>query len=101
MSLQLVIHAPDEASLARARSNARNLLAAAPDARCEIVVNAEAVSAAIDQRDPSTDGLLILCGNTLRSKGLKAPADRSTGAPGPSPRAPARARALRRTAERW
>jgi len=78
MPLQLVIHAADEASLARARSNARNLLAAAPDARCEIVVNAEAVPAAIDLRDPLTDGLLILCGNTLRKKGLKAPVDLAT-----------------------
>ena len=78
MPLQLVIHAPDEASLARARSNARNLLAAAPNAQCEIVVNAEAVPAAIDQRDPLTDGLLVLCGNTMRNKGLKAPADLMT-----------------------
>lgn len=78
MSLQLVIHAADEASLARARSNARNLLAAAPDARCEIVVNAEAVPAAIDLPDPSTDGLLRLCGNTLRNKGLTAPTDLAT-----------------------
>ncbi|WP_323718114.1 DsrE family protein [Paracoccus aminovorans] len=78
MSLQLVIHAPDEASLARARSNARNLLAAAPDARCEIVVNAEAVVAAIALRDPATDGLVRLCGNTLRNKDLEAPAGLKT-----------------------
>lgn len=78
MSLQLVIHAPDEASLARARSNARNLLAAAPDARCEIVVNAEAVLVAMDQRDPSTDGFIRLCGNTLRNKVLEAPGDLET-----------------------
>lgn len=78
MPLQLVIHAPDEASLARARSNARNLLAAAPDARCEIVVNAEAMSAVIERRDPSTDGLVRLCGNTLRNKDLEAPAGLKT-----------------------
>lgn len=75
MPLQLVIHAPDEASLARARSNVRNLLAAAPDAQCEIVVNAEAVLTAINTRDPDTDNHLRLCANTLRNKGLKAPSD--------------------------
>ncbi|RDD68494.1 hypothetical protein DVR11_26555 [Paracoccus versutus] len=78
MPLQLVIHAPDEASLARARSNARNLLAAAPDARCEIVVNAEAVAVVIERRDPATDGLVRLCDNTLRNKDMKAPADLKT-----------------------
>ena len=78
MSLQLFIHATDEASLARARSHARNLLAAAPNARCEIVVNAEAVPAVISLRDPSTDSLVRLCGNTLRNKGLEGPADLKT-----------------------
>ncbi|WP_254368185.1 hypothetical protein [Paracoccus sp. Z118] len=53
-------------------------MAAAPDAQCEIVFNAEAVPAAIDLRDPLTDGLLRLCGNTLRNKGLEAPADLMT-----------------------
>lgn len=78
MSLQLVIHATDEASLARARSNARNLLAAAPNARCEIVANAEAVPAVISLRDPSTDSLVRLCGNTLRNKDLEVPPDLET-----------------------
>lgn len=78
MSLQLLIHASDEASLSRARSNARNLLAAAPGAHCEIVANGEAVLVAIETPDPHTDGLLRLCGNTLRNKGLEAPAGLKT-----------------------
>jgi intracellular sulfur oxidation DsrE/DsrF family protein len=72
--ISLVIHAPDPEALIRARSNARNLLKAAPDARCEIVVNAGAVAVALDQPDAETDPLLRICGNTLDQMGLTAPA---------------------------
>ena len=71
--LRLVIHAPDPEALARARNNARNLLKAAPDALCEIVVNAGAVAAALDHPDADTDGLLRLCGNTLARTKRSAP----------------------------
>ncbi|TMV79225.1 hypothetical protein FGG78_26050 [Thioclava sp. BHET1] len=73
MPLNLVIHAPSEAALKRARANAKNLLAAAPDAHCEIVVNADAVAAALATPDPATDPLLRICANTLRNKGITAP----------------------------
>ncbi len=72
--LSLVIHAPEPEALARARNNARNLLKAAPDARCEIIVNAGAVAIALDQPDPETDALLRICGNTLVQTGRIAPA---------------------------
>lgn len=73
ITLSVVIHAPEAEALMRARSNARNLLKAAPDARCEIVVNAGAVAAALDKPDPETDGLLRICGNTLKHIGRSAP----------------------------
>lgn len=63
-NLQLIIHAPTEAALQRARRNAANLRTAAPDAQIEIVLNGPAVAAALDTPD-DTDGLLRLCGNTL------------------------------------
>ena len=72
-SIRVVIHAPEPDALVRARNNARNLLKAAPDALCEIVVNAGAVASALDQPDPETDALLQICGNTLRQTGRSAP----------------------------
>lgn len=71
--VSLVIHAPEPEALVRARNNARNLLKAAPGARCEIVVNAGGVAAALDQPDPETDVLLRICGNTLERTGRSAP----------------------------
>jgi uncharacterized protein len=72
-AISLLIHAPEPEALVRARNNARNLLKAAPDARCEIVVNAGAVASALDQPDPETDALLRICGNTLQQTGLIPP----------------------------
>ena len=46
-TLRLVIHAPTEAALARARANAANLLRAEPAAAVEIVINGPAVAAAL------------------------------------------------------
>ena len=70
--LKLVIHAADEASLARARSNAANFLAADETGQVEIVVNAGAVTAAIAQPH-ATDTHLRVCANTLRNKAIEAP----------------------------
>ncbi|MES1951434.1 hypothetical protein S4A8_11276 [Salinisphaera sp. S4-8] len=71
--LQLIIHAADAASLARARSNAANFVAARPKAEVEIVVNADAVAAALEAPH-TTDAYLRLCANTLEKKQLSAPA---------------------------
>lgn len=72
--LCLLIHAADEASLARARNNARNLLTAEPSAAVEIVLNGPAVAAALATPD-NTDRLLRLCANTLANQDLEAPAE--------------------------
>ncbi|WP_138469914.1 hypothetical protein [Poseidonocella sp. HB161398] len=72
--LHVLIHAPTEGALARARSNARNLMKARPEAIVEIVANAGAVAPAIALADPGTDPYLRLCGNSLAGQGLEAPA---------------------------
>lgn len=74
--LRLVRHAPTEAALIRARSNARNLLALRPDAQVEIVVNAKGAAAALTAPDPATDRLLVFCANSLRQQGLPRPEGR-------------------------
>ena len=86
--MRLVIHAPTERSLVRARSNARNLLSSVPDAEVEIVVNAEGARAALETTDPETDALIVYCANSLRAQGL------------PVPQAPVVSAAVRYIAER-
>ncbi len=71
--IRLLIHAPTAEALTRARSNARNLLAAEPGAEVEIVVNAGGVAAALGAPDPDTDAHLRFCGNTLARQSLSAP----------------------------
>ena len=73
MSMHVVLHAPTAGSLARARSNARNLRARRPDAEILIVVNADGVAAAGTGGDPETDAMIRICENTLRSRELKCP----------------------------
>jgi len=63
-ALQLLIHAPTADALTRARNNAQNLLATAPDTAVEIVINGPAVAAALDAPH-DTDVLLRVCSNTL------------------------------------
>lgn len=71
MALRLLIHAPTAAALARARSNARNLLRAEPTAEVEIIANAGAVAVAIEAGE--IEPPLLLCGNSLATQGLVAP----------------------------
>lgn len=70
MSPRVVLHAPTPASLGRARSNARNLIAAEPAAQVEIVVNAGAAAAALTSADAATDRFVLVCENSLKSSGL-------------------------------
>jgi len=70
---RLIIHAADKASLVRARSNAANFVAGVDNTEVEIVVNAAAVAPAIDHPH-ATDPYLRVCANTLRNKGIEAPA---------------------------
>ena len=72
--LRTVLHAPSSAALARARSNALNLRREAPDAEVRIVLNADAVAAALDTPHPRTDALTWLCPNTLAKSGRSAAA---------------------------
>ncbi|NNG03626.1 MAG: hypothetical protein HKM95_05925 [Inquilinus sp.] len=75
---RLLLHAPTAGALARARSNAANVIAADPTAEVRIVANAEAVAAALAEPEPRTDPLLLLCGNTLRRLDREAPARLAT-----------------------
>lgn len=76
--MRVLLHAPTADALARARSNARNLLARQPDAEILIVTNADGVTEAIATRDAATDPMLRICENTLRTRELTAPASIAT-----------------------
>jgi uncharacterized protein len=78
MSVRVVLHAPTEAALWRARSNLRNLRLANPDAEIRILANADAVAAALTRPDAEADRHLVLCENSLRSRGLAAPPEIAT-----------------------
>lgn len=71
-SLQIVLHASDAESLARARASALNARKA--DARCSvrIIANAAAVAAALDLPHADADPLTSLCPNTLAHTGRQA-----------------------------
>lgn len=71
MALRLILHAPTKGALVRARSNARNMARAEPEAEIEIMANAEAAVAAVESGE--TGAPLLLCGNTLAANGLAAP----------------------------
>ena len=72
--IRLLIHAPTPEALTRARSNARNLLAAAPEAEVEIVVNAAGARAAVEgPPTPQGETDPVLCRNSIVNMGLTAP----------------------------
>lgn len=73
-TLNVLLHAPTPGSLARARRNAVNLLAARPSAEVLIVANGGGVAAALETPDAATDPLLRLCRNSLKGQGLENPA---------------------------
>lgn len=73
--LRVLLHAPTPAALQRARSNAANLRAAAPQAQVRIIANSNAVEKAVGEPDPGTDTCLILCQNSLRKHGVEAPSN--------------------------
>jgi intracellular sulfur oxidation DsrE/DsrF family protein len=63
--LKVILHAPTGNALQRARNNARNLKKATPDAEIRIIVNAEAVTTALDTVEADTDMMTWVCPNTL------------------------------------
>lgn len=67
--LKIVLHAPTAGALARARNNARNLIKQSPAPEVRILLNADAVAAALDNPDEACDGLTRLCPNTLQRIG--------------------------------
>lgn len=73
MTLKLLIHAPTATALVRARRNLLNFLAQAPGASVELVINGEAVRAALASPDAATDACLVLCRNSLAAAQLSAP----------------------------
>lgn len=60
--LRILLHAPTPASLAR--NNAANLAKGTPHVSMRIVINADAVLAALDAPDVA-DTLMLVCPNTL------------------------------------
>lgn len=63
--LKVILHAPTATALERARNNAANLRRGAPDADVRIVVNAQAVAAALDTAHGELDSITWVCPNTL------------------------------------
>lgn len=63
--LRVILHAPTPAALQRARNNAINLRREDADADVRIIVNAEAVGAALDTAHAEADPLTWVCPNTL------------------------------------
>ena len=72
--MKVLLHAPTSNSLVRARANAISLLQTDEEAAVVIVANGGAVAAALDNPDPTTDNLLVVCSATLRHENLPAPA---------------------------
>lgn len=70
--LRILIHAPTQGAVARARNNAVNLKKDAPDAEVLIVANADGVAAVLDAPQPDTDALTLVCANTLQRLGRRA-----------------------------
>ena len=70
--MRVILHAPTAPSVARARASARQFLRSRPDAEVRIVASAQGVAAALAERDPETDHLLLLCEATLDAKALQA-----------------------------
>lgn len=71
-TLKILLHAPTPGALARARSNANNLMKQSPAPEVRILLNADAVAAALDNPDEACDKLTLLCPNTLQRIGRQA-----------------------------
>ncbi|HEX7387429.1 MAG TPA: hypothetical protein VF285_09175 [Castellaniella sp.] len=70
--LKVILHAPTPAALERARNNAANLRRADPQADVRVIVNAQAVAAALDVVRADQDPITWLCPNTLTRIGRPA-----------------------------
>ncbi|MDR3412601.1 MAG: hypothetical protein P4L87_16945 [Formivibrio sp.] len=72
--LQIILHAPTAQALARARSNAANIIKESAQTVVRIVVNADAVTAALDTPNAAQDPITFVCANTLNKLQRTAPA---------------------------
>jgi intracellular sulfur oxidation DsrE/DsrF family protein len=70
--LLILLHAPTPAARPRQRSHAANLARSGLKPAVHIVVNAEAVAAALDDPDPVHDRVTLVCQNTLHKIGRTA-----------------------------
>jgi uncharacterized protein len=70
--LRVVLHAPTGGALVRARRNATNLVQESPGTAVHILVNGEAVAAALDEPDIEMDRLTLVCPNSLKRIGRAA-----------------------------
>ena len=71
--MKVIIHAPTQPSLARARSIADELLKTPSEGSIRILAVGSGVAAALDKPEPDTDRLLILCARTLERLGAQPP----------------------------
>ena len=70
--LRILIHAPTQGGVTRARNNVVNLKKDAPHVEMLIVVNADGVAAVLDAPQPDIDALTLVCANTLQRLGQRA-----------------------------
>lgn len=65
-SVKVVLHAPDAEGYQRACNNAKNILKIDSDAEIKIILNAKAVTAALDAPASEFDHIIWLCPVTLQ-----------------------------------
>jgi intracellular sulfur oxidation DsrE/DsrF family protein len=71
--VKVIIHAPTESSISRARLVAEELLNSPAEGTIRILAVGPAVTAALDFPESKTDRLLLLCAKTLEKLGAQAP----------------------------
>ncbi len=71
--LRILLHAPTAAALTRTRNNANNIAAEGPAADVRIVLNGDAVAAALTAPDAILDSRTLVFPNTLGRMGRDAP----------------------------
>ena len=71
--MKILIHAPSANSLARARVEAGRLVKLPIEGAVRIVATLDGAISAVQKPDPSTDPLLILCGDSVAAADLVNP----------------------------
>lgn len=68
--MKIILHAPTPSSLARSRAEAAALTN--PDDMVRIVASGDGAAAAVDNPDPATDHMLVVCLASLGDRGRSA-----------------------------